>query len=469
MNAWRDVRSIWRVSVNGRSAQASQWLNGLALVALVAGLIARLIDLMPATVFPRFAVGVAGAWLLMVWTMLFIPASVLMNSASNARLVPRQRRRLLQMAAGCWALVVGAFIFVSGSWRYFPLIAAYMLGMGLVRVGVRPAMVLLVLTLNWPLLMQRVLPEPALQFMTSTPGLVLTSALVVLASAWVLQWLYPAGGDRHLAGHRKVTAMLRRQEPRDTAKQQGSAWSNRLVYGPALRRACRGRRPDAMLMHALGPAGHWTAWVASVGVLLAIGLGLHLVPLLFGRPVPRGASDWLLGFGMSTSAFLVAFATVHLTQQMRKTAGEQALLRLTPLAGDTALLNRRLAAGMLKGALASWGLVTAAILLWAWLIGADGSVLVEYASVCCLGGQLAMSGLLGDLARTMPVYDWERFIKLGLQAGANLLLAYGLSLLGGVFAVWLALVTTLGAVWLLLLDRRRMLAAGPAFPVERLV
>jgi predicted membrane channel-forming protein YqfA (hemolysin III family) len=135
--AWRDYRSIWAATVSGRDSKSSQWLNWLALLLVVVGCIARAIDLMPAAVFPKFELAVAAGWLTMVWMVLFIPASVLMNSAANARLVPRQRRRLMQMAAGSWMLIVAGVSFACGGWEYFPLIATYLLGAALVRTGMR--------------------------------------------------------------------------------------------------------------------------------------------------------------------------------------------------------------------------------------------------------------------------------------------------------------------------------------------
>jgi hypothetical protein len=466
-SAWRDYRSIWAATVSGRDSNSSQWLNWLGLLLAVSGIIARAIDLMPAAVFPKFELAVAAGWLTMVWMVLFIPASVLMNSAPNARLVPRQRRRLMQMAAGSWLLIVAGVSFVCGGWEYFPLIATYLLGAALVRTGMRQAMALFVFSANWPLISRRLLPAELVAAMTSTPGLMIESVALLLLSAWTLMRLYPAGGDRHLEGHAKVAATIKSQETRTMRARRGASWSSRLAYGPALRHDARKGKPVAMLMHALGPAGHWTAWILGAAVILGISLALRLVPLLFGRPPANGASDWLLGFGVSASTFMVMFCTAHIAQQLRTSVGEQALLRLTPLAGNAALLNRRLATGLLKAGLASWAMLTGVILLSAWLIGADGKVLATYVGFCCLGGQLAMTGLLGDLGRAVPTYDWPRFVTLGLQAACNLGIAFALGLLGGVTSVWLALVSVIGAVLLLALGWRKMLAAPPAFPAGR--
>jgi hypothetical protein len=465
--AWRDYRSIWAAAVTGRDGNSRGWLNWLALLLMVGGLIARLAGLLPAAAFPRFEAGIAAGWLALIWMVQFLPASVLMNSAPNARLVPRQRRRLMQMGAGSWVLIAAGMTFACGSWRFFPLIAVYLLGMALLRTGMRQAVVLIILASNWPMMTRRLLPAELVAAMTSTAGLVIESVVLVLLSAWALLRLYPAGGDRHLEGHARQAATIKRYESRDMSSRQGASWSSRLAYGPALRRDCHKRRPATMLMHALGPAGHWTAWVAGAAIILAVGLALRLVPLMFGRPVAYGASDWMLGFGMSASTFMVMFSTAHLGYQLRKTGGEQALLRLTPLAGNTALLNRRLAAGLLKSGLGSWGMLVGVILLSAWLIGADGEILARYVGFCCLGGQLAMTGLLGDRGHSIPTYDWARFIKLALQAGCNLAIAFALSRLGGVFGVWLALIGAIGAVLVLALGWRNMLASAPAFPAGR--
>ncbi|CAH0159117.1 hypothetical protein SRABI118_00714 [Massilia sp. Bi118] len=468
MSAWRDYRSIWTAAVTGRDGNTGGWLNWLALLVMVCGLIARLIGLMPAAAFARFEAGAAAGWLVLIWMVQFLPASILMNSASNARLVPRQRRRLMQMAVGGWVLIAAGLTFACGGWRFFPLIATYLLGAALMRAGMRQALVLIITASNWPLISRRVLPVELVQAMTSRPGLAIESVALVLLSAWTLMRLYPAGGDRHLDDHGKVAATIKRVESREMAPRQGMSWGSRLAYGPALRHDCRQRRPAAMLMHALGPAGHWTAWVVGAATILAAALALRLVPLLFGRPVAYGGSDWLLGFGMSMATFMVMFSTAHLGYQLRKTGGEQALLRLTPLAGGTALLNRRLAAGLLKTALLCWGMLVGVILLSAWLIGANGEILARYVGFCCLGGQLAVTGLLGDLGRALPNYGWPRFMMLGLQAACNLGIAFALSLLGGVFAVWLALVGIIGAVLILVLGWRRMMASGPAFPAGRM-
>jgi len=467
-SAWRDYRSIWIAAVTGRDGNTGGWLNWLALVVMVCGLFVRVIGLMPAAVFARFEAGAAAGWLVLIWMVQFLPASVLMNSASNARLVPRQRRRLMQMAVGGWLLIAAGLTFACGGWRFFPLIATYLLGAALMRAGMRQALFLIVAASNWPLIARRVLPVELVQAMTSTPGLAIESVALVLLSAWTLMRLYPAGGDRHLEDHGKVAATIRRVESREMAPRQGASWSSRLAYGPALRHDCRKRRPATMLMHALGPAGHWTASVVGAAIILAVGLGLRLVPQMFGRPVAFGASDWMLGFGMSASTFMVMFSTAHIGYQLRRTGGEQALLRLTPLAGSTALLNRRLAAGLLKAALGSWGMLVGVILVSAWLIGSNGKVLATYVGFCCLGGQLALTGLLGDLGRAVPHYDWPRFVKLGLQAGCNLAIAFALGWLGGVTSVWLALVSSIGAVLVLVLGWRRMMASGPAFPAGRM-
>lgn len=143
------------------------------------------------------------------------------------------------------------------------------------------------------------------------------------------------------------------------------------------------------------------------------------------------------------------------------------LLRLTPLAGDAALLNRRLAAGVLKGALASWAILSASLLLLAWLIGGDGDMLLQDLALSCLFGQLAVADLLPSFARGAPSFTLKRLAMLALLGACDAGLAYGLSLLGGSIWAWLMAISVLGCAALLVRGWGRMLAAPPVFPAGR--
>jgi hypothetical protein len=237
----------------------------------------------------------------------------------------------------------------------------------LVRAGIRPAVALVVLAITWPF-SSEYLPAGLLHAMTGTRGQVVESIVLVLAALWSLGLLYPAGGDRHLDGREQVVAGLGTIDTRSTVNRPRVSWTNRFAYIPALERDCWLRKPEALLMHAMGPVAHWSAWIPAAALILLITLGLAL--LRDGRVFSHDFMDGL-GIGLSSATVIAVFSSAQFAQQLGKTRGEQALLRLTPLAGNTALLNRRLADGMTKAGLITWSMMTAILLLLAWVGGAD--------------------------------------------------------------------------------------------------
>jgi len=65
--------------------------------------------------------GIGSVWVVGMWIFLFVPASTRMNSAANAKLVPRQRVRLIQMAGAWWLLAALAAGAVFANWSVVPL------------------------------------------------------------------------------------------------------------------------------------------------------------------------------------------------------------------------------------------------------------------------------------------------------------------------------------------------------------
>jgi len=462
--ALNDYRRLWTVATAWGSARFAGWACRVTLLLALAAGMARLAGLLERSLFWRAELLFAVLWLVLMWGLLFIPVSILMNSASNARLVPRLRRRLLQVAVGGWLLLSVAVTLLTGSWAFLPLVAAAVLGMMLVSGGMRWAFLPVWLLLFGPLLFRNALPVSVVRAVTSPPGMLAGSLALLLWAVWSFSVLYPAGGDRHLDGRAQRVAGIKRFQSKETGMPYVAAWTSRFGYIPSLLRDCWERRPDAMLMHALGPAAHWSAWLAIPATVLAAGLALCLYPAVSGHPIPRPATDWLLGFSMASMNMMILFVTPAFGQQLRKTRGEQALLRLTPLAGDSALLNRRLAAGVLKGALANWGLLSASLLLLAWLIGGNGDMLLRDFALSCLSGQLAVADLLPGFARGAPSFRPQRLAGLALLGACNGALAYGLSLLGGSVWLWLMAIGVLGCALLLAWGWRSMLAAPPVFP-----
>lgn len=466
--AIRDFRRIWTVATAWRDPRSIEWIaRGALLLALAVGM-ARLAGVLEHAKFWHTEAFVFVGWFGILWMMYFLPASVLMNSAPHAGLVPRQCRRLRQMALGGWLCMTAGAALAFGSWAAFPLFAAYMLGTMLMRAGIPQAFPLVLLASTWPFVAPR-LPPGLLHAITSTQGLAIMSALLVLATIRSLAWLYPAGGDRHMDGREKVVAGLRSFGTRNKAAKPVASWVNRFAYVPVLQRDCWRGKPEDLLMHALGPAAQWRTWLPGLAIFLAIVLGavLLLGAALRGEAQAAAFLD-IMGILFSTMTVIAVFSTAQFPQQMGRTRGEQALLRLTPLAGNAALLNRRLSDGMLKAALTSWAMASGSLLLVVWVVGGESMLLLRELGLCCLGGQLAMANLLGDFARGLPSLTPPRVAVLALQGGASAALAKGLAWLGGEFWIWLTVVSLIGAVFLLARSRRAMLAAPPAFPVERI-
>jgi hypothetical protein len=227
--------------------------------------------------------------------------------------------------------------------------------------------------------------------------------------------------------------------------------------------------PGTMLMHALGPTAHWTAWIGAIAVVLLLGVGGRVLLASTHVPAVDTFAHGVFGAAPGLLALVIVFSTAQYGQQLRRTRGEQALLRLTPLAGDAALLNRRLATRLLRQALAIWVLLTVAVLAvtLSFASGPDG--LLRQLALCCVAGQAAMMGLLGDYASERG--GWN--IALALRAGSYVLVqalaAVGLGTLTGTTAwPWLIEISLAVCAVQLRLDWKRMLAAPPAFPAGRM-
>lgn len=472
-----DFRSIARVTTVQRDPRSGTVMTAvgallalaLAIVTLVAAGRGKL-DLMFAA---RAVAGLAGFWLALVWGLLFIPGSVLIHSAVNARLLPRQRRRLMQMAAIGWLLCTAAMGVALDSWGALPLTGLYLIGLPLTLAGHRQALILVMVCCNWPWLSRSVLPQPVVEAASSTPSLLALTALLLPAGMLALRLLYPAGGDKYLARRDEQVKRVQR-----FASGQGQRFANdfsgaagprlQRLYGAMLRRDCREKDPATLLMHALGPVAHWSAWIGSLGMALVIGAGIRAL-MTWGHP--GKGHDTIAGIAagsMGVMAMLVLFSTVVFGQQLRRTRGEQALLRLTPLAGNAALLNRRLATRLLQRTLQVWLAQVAVILAVTWLIGGDGASMLRQFALCCLAGQVALMGLLGDYAREAG-WNWTLGLYAALAALLESAVAFGLGSLAGPSAwPWLILIAASGAAVQIRLGWRRMLAAPVAFPAARL-
>lgn len=480
MGALRDYRAILRVTMVRR---ADRVIKGMALVGLlntvgivlVSGiLIAR--HKMDLVLGLRMLGGLASVWLMLAWCAVFVPRAIMLHSALNARLIPRQRRRLMGLAAAGWLLNTGLLTLALGTWAAFPLVGTSVLGIALILAGNMAGLLPVVLAGNWPLASMVLLPSSTVAALTSTSGLLAASAAMLAGAAYCMRWMFPPGGERNL--DRRARQIERMQRVRN-----GGNWAQNLesgtmsgasvlrLYAFALRRDCgdptQGRTkpdPGKMLMHAFGPGAHWSYWVGSVGIILAIAAVAHVI---IGWRGGASGFGYIIAGSMGGMVSMIVMSTTQLTQAMNRTTGEQALLRLTPLAGAPGLLNRRLATQILRYMLLVWAMLTAAILLANFMIGGSAGLLL-LAGLSCLAGQVALTGVLGDHARENG-RTLGRLLLAGLLALFEAGVAFGAALLTRTpFGIWMIAIAVVVTALQLHHGWRRMLAAPPAFPARRL-
>lgn len=471
--ALQDYRLIWRTAIRHRDQAAMRTVCLVACAAAACGVIVAVLGDLTGGQTLRFVIAMALIALACIWTFLFVPGSVRLNSPINAWLLPRQRRRLLQMTVAYWLVATLGITYGLGNWAALPIVAFSTLGLALLTAGNRYVVFLLVLGGNMPWLVRSVLPPAWIESMTGSAVVWTLDILVLPGAVCALRWLYPARGDAYLARRPDQIKRMDHFAVRNGDKQpvsEGMAGRGNLsLYRAALRRDLRRADPGAMLMHALGPMAHWTASASGIAVIVVCGVVIQIV---LGRPPGTGVpalADRVPIFGPALIALSIVFSTAQYGQQLRRTRGEQALLRLTPLAGNAALLNRRLAARLLVQALCFWGLLTVAAVGVTLPFAAGPDVLLRQLALCCVAGQVAMMGLLGDYASDRGGWNWMLGVRAAAYVLVQALVAMGLGQLTGTTAwPWLVEIPLIVCAVQLRLAWRRMLAAPPAFPAGRM-
>jgi hypothetical protein len=468
--ALQDYRTIWRAAVLARDSSALRTLYLVAGAVAACGVILLVLGDLTVLKTLRFMTAIAFMALALIWTFLFMPGAIRLNSPINAWLLPRQRRRLLEMTAAYWLVASLGITFGLGDWAVLPLVAGGTLGLALLMAGNKYVAFLLIVGGNVPWLVHFLVPPAWTEQVTSGSVFLVLDILILPAAVWGLRWLYPAGGDAYLERRadqiKRLNHFAMRKEEKQPVPEGPAVMANLPFYLAMLRRDLKRADPAAMLMHALGPAAHWTTWIGGLVSLLFMG---GVAGFLATRSHDASLVDLMTNVGPALLAPTIAFSTARYGQQMRRTPGEQALLRLTPLAGAANLLNRRLATRVLRQALSCWVVLTVVVLGVSLLFDARPEALLRQLALCCVAGQVAMMGLLGDYAAGRGGWD----LMLGLRAAAYVLVqalvAMGLSRLTGTTAwPWLIAISLAVCAVQLRLDWRRMLAAPPAFPAGRM-
>jgi hypothetical protein len=471
--AVHDYRRIWSVAAVRRSPGMFKFLCALLLLVLAASLV---FDQMASTLglpphlgldsTTHVLLACAGVEFDLLWSTAFMPGSMLLNSAANARLLPRQRRRLRQMAVGGWVLGNAALTWGVGHPGVFPLAALWSLTMGLGAAGQRWAMPASIVLPVFAAPLLQCLPQPVTDILTGSAGVAVASALVLAVGLRLLVGQYEDGGDRLLERSAALALQAHRLESKGEVKESWlTSWTFRLLYLPALRRAGRRRDPSAMLMHAMGPWGHWSMMGSLAVLAMSSVLFFSVVPgLVSGNPIPQ---EKLIGMALGLLVMMplaVAFCTFPLRHQIGKRQGEQALLRLSPLAGNAALLNHRLADGLLKAGAQQWLILSVPFCLLALAFGGAEALARELA-LCCVGGQMALAAVMDDFSRPTPHrWYWKMTALVTVEIAVTLGLGWRFGFPGWPWLTGLAVAAgavQVGQGW------QRMRSAPPAFPALR--
>lgn len=466
--AWRDYRALLVAAIVQRAPRAVRigaWIAALGtLAAAIAPFVFHRVEL--ATL--RFVLVVPGVVLTLFWVMVFAPSAALLNTPANARLVPRMHRRLVELMIAGWVVQTVSLVILLGTWRAIPLVASWLIGMSMTRGGRRIGAVLILPGPMWGVV-QRVLPAELLAFLVSTPGFVLEMLVLAMAGAWAIRAMLPNGGEGHVAQRAGQAAAIQRLELGRRQEVAATPLFARSVYPFLLRRDCRARSASRLLMHVLGPAGHWSmSWAPLLGLLAMGVVAKVLLATVATDEVLEmvAAQGWMFA---TLVGFLLGMSSGQFTLRIGRTRAEQGLVRLAPLIGPRAGLNRMLAAGLLRNALLNWAANSAFVMAITVLFGASGEILVMQAALCCVAGLPSIAGLLRDFARDDST-AWFAMLGWPLLGGA---VCVPLALAGDRWLhvpMWplLALAACTLSAALVGWRWRRMVGAPVAFPSGRL-
>ena len=411
-----------------------------------------------------------------VWVAVFffLPGAMLLNSPEFARLVPRMRRRLIELTALVWLVgtIVPPFIFAKSAgsiWLTALIVGAWFACLGLAQAGVVLG-TLLQVSIIFSVLFHREFPVDPVRIADHPALLLLCTALLAALATWAGRSMFPNGGDRHyvMRGKQVLAVMAMQAQPRPAADP--TAVSLFGVYPAILKRDSRSKRcaPERLLLHGLGPGAHWSVLVVPLVAALVAGVVAKVGLSLFaGQATQQAAAD--LGWLLPATLLLLPVVVVDgLFGRIAATRHEQALLRMAPALAGARGFNRQLARALLRMYLLCWLAFTAVMLLLTVVSGASAHVLSIQAALCALALPLA-GALLRDFARdpgrvNLIAAGWMLLwslvaVAVGLPLGALLQLSpWPLVGVGG----------TLLAAGFTVVRWRRLMAAPTAFPAGRL-
>jgi len=468
----RDYHVLWRMALSARHGYARAFLLSItALASLSVGALVYLKTSDAGTAI-GLAVRIVAGGLMSGYVMYFLAGAARLNTPLHARLVPRMRRRLIQLTAASWGAATGAAGLLAWGTPVSPAfillgMGTWLASLGLARSGHRAGMVLQFMF--FPVFALPGLGAFARQHLAQGPGFAMAAVLLLALGVFALKTMFMDGGDRHYA----LRTAQKFQAERLTREGQFKARDpNPLamrIYLAALRRNSAGHDGRKLLAHLFGAREHWTQQVLMLGgAALLSGVAVFALRQFGGETLRDMLAELAPTFA---SALFIAslFASERSNIRLMQTRGEQALLRLAPVMPTRApLFNRRLARLLLTNAALGWCVLLAAALLVTLASGAPASALFRQACLACL-----MLPLIGTNLRRHAVDAGPLglgpilclFASCAASFGASALMArvFGTPLLMGA-ALTSVLIAAIVVPW----RWKRSVEAPIAFPVGRL-
>ena len=422
----QDYRLLWRAAISHGNPFSSLIVRfGLAFIVLV----------VLAAKWGSDGAGPALAWawmllclaLLAIWAYRFVPGAVQLAAPAHAKLVPRARRRLIELFFLTWFLgVVGAVLpsYAEGeSGLMLFWCVGLTLGSALSAAGHRAGTPVLLATFGIAIYGGSLAPDVEAVFLA--PGvqglaLLLSSGLAAL----VARLVFPEAGERHwrMVARRARMADLA-VNPGGQLDRERSLKSGRW-YAATLRRDSARHDSRRRLLHALGTTHHVDDLVKGLGMV-------SIVVFALGTFIGWRAGDEVvggIGWLFACALFAVPFATsLRLAQLTPLCSGEQALVRLAPAMPAAApAFNRHFALALLRHGVTGWALAAAAALLVAVFAGTQGDKLVNLTCVCCL--MLPMvAAPLRDYAKRGAASPMLPIMLLAASIGVSVILGFAAS------------------------------------------
>ncbi len=460
MSALDDYKLLCRAAfLQRQNARILLWMVGIAIALAFLGTSAAFVYRQGWSGL-LVGAGVALAVLEASFILHLVPGFVLMNTPANARLVPRMRRRMVELMVSGW-IVAGLGALLLPVWYMAPIVVLYAMCFTAARGGSMAATYLVGFSgmpMSW-------VWAPVKAFLTTAPGFAAACLALALFGILVLRRVLPDGGDAHFGMRaQRVDAIARiSMGSRDV---NAAGWQRGNLYGNLLLQAIRSGRPGGLLMAGLGPASHWVAGLPMCVVLFIFGIILHLV-----LPTERAVVAWVFALSLAWITQLAFCGSlVRLFADGRKEGG---LLRLAAICPSSQELNRTMGKEMVRSVLALCGVTLAVTGAVALLDGANLEELVSMVAIASVPVVPGIAWILRDYSserRTLSaLFGYVVLLPAAFIAILVLVALLGLQMAYGAWA-WVLLAACSNGVGAIVALRRwnTMMAAPPVFPAYRM-